>query len=283
MNTWKRWMGAVGIGCLLAAASPAGAQAGLGADLMRLYGGRYALDCTNPQSARVIVAAASVAVEQGNQRMTAQGLQASHSYFGQSAPPGFFVALMGAVQGRHEMTFLVYGDNRGQYLQIDGDKTVMANLGALGKGQFRSCEAAINARVVAEMKQEQQAQAAAKAPIASGTAKWPSELIRDARFKGAYTHTLSGPLASQRWLTRMDGPATGLQQEQVAGETYQLVAFCKAHDCGDNNAVLLYDAPKGRVYGLVHRAGRNQFIGALPQPVATELNRLWRREWRQGR
>lgn len=281
MDAWQRgWvMGLCAIGL---AAFPAWGQGRLDAEILKLYGGRYALDCANPQSPRVLVRAAAVAVEQGNQRMTAQGLQAAHSYFGQSAPPGFFVALLGRVQARHEMVFLVQGDAQGQYIQIDGDKMVMANLGALGKTRFRSCDAAQNQRAAAYLKDEQKARAAASAPVAGGTAKYPSELIRDSRFKAVYRRAL-GSMAGQPWLARMDGPGVELAQENVGGQAYQMAAFCKAHDCGDNNAVLLYDAPQGRIYGLVHMAGRNQFIGAPPQPVAAELHRLWRREWRQGR
>ncbi|MDO9506137.1 MAG: Ivy family c-type lysozyme inhibitor [Hydrogenophaga sp.] len=281
MSTWTRCLG-VGVWGVWLGMAPAWGQSGLGADVLKLYGGRYALDCANPQSPRVQVQAAAVLVEQGNQRLTAQSLQAAHAYFGQSAPPGFFVALLGQVQGRHEVVFLVQGDARGQYIQIDGDKTVMANLGALGKGQFRSCDPAINQRAQGYLRQEQQASVAAAAPVASGTAAYPSDLIRDARFKPVYRRAL-GPLASQPWLSRMDGPGVDLRMEQVAGSSYQLVAFCKAHDCGDNNAVLLYDAPQGRVYGLVHMGGRNTVVGSPPGPVMAELNRLWRREWRQGK
>jgi hypothetical protein len=281
MGTWNRWWCVGWWGAWLACA-PAWGQSGLDAETLKLYGGRYALDCANPQSARVLVGAAAVAVEQGNQRMTAQDLQAAHSYFGQSAPPGFFVALLGQVQGRHDMVFLVQGDAKGQYIQIEGDKTVMANVGALGKKRFRSCDAAINQRAMGYLRDEQKAKAVASAPVASGTAKSPFELIRDPAFKSVYIRAL-GPLAKLRWLARMDGPAAELVQEKVAGQSYQMAAFCKAHDCSDHNAVLLYDAPQGRIYGLVHLAGRNEFIGAPPLPVAAELNRLWRREWRQGR
>lgn len=281
MNAWNRWLG-VGVGCALLAGAPAWGQSGLNADVLRLFGGPYALDCANPQSPRVRVEAAAIAIEQGNQRLTARGLQAAFSYFGQAAPPNFFVALMGQIQGRHEAIFLVYGDAQGQYIEITGSPTVMANLGSLGKSRFRSCDAGINQRVLAERKEEEKAQAAARAPIASGTAQWPSELIRDPKFKPVYIRAL-GPLAKQRWLAQMDGPAGAMTQERVAGSAYQLAAFCKAHDCNDNNAVLLYDASRDRVYGLVHLAGRNQLIGAPPQPVAAELDRLWRREWRHGR
>ena len=283
MNRCIRPMLWVIAGCLGSlAGGAASAQGRLDAELLKLYGGRYAVDCADARSPIVRVEAAQAMVEQGGRRLTAQSLQAAHSYFGQSAPPGFLVALLGQVQGRHEMVFLVQADGRGQYIGIDGDKTVMAQMGALGKVQFRSCDAAINQRAGAQMRQEQQARTAAAAPVASGSAKHPSELIRDARFKAVYRRAL-GPLVSQAWLAQMNGPAVDLKQEQVAGTAYQLVAFCKAHDCGDNNAVLLYDAPQGRVYGFVHMKGGNTVLGSPPGPVMAELNRLWRREWRQGK
>ena len=281
MSTWTRCLG-MGVWGVWLAMAPAWGQSGLSGEALKLYGGRYALDCANPQSPRVQVQAAAVVVEQGNQRLTAQSLQAAHSYFGQSAPPGFLVALLGQVQSRHEVVFLVKGDARGQYIEINGDKTVMANLGALGKRPFRSCDAAINQRAQGYLRQEQQARVAAAAPVASGTANYPSELIRDAQFKSVYRRAL-GQLASHPWLARMDGPAPELKPEVVAGTNYMLAAFCKPHDCGDNNAVLLYDAPQGRVYGLVHMGGRNTVVGSPPGPVMAELNRLWRREWRQGK
>lgn len=258
------------------------AQGRLDAEMLKLYGGRYAVDCANARSPLVRVDAAQIVVEQGNRRLSAQSLQAAHSYFGQSPPPGFVVALLGQVQQRHGIVFLVQADGQGQYIELDGDKTVMANLGALGMARFHRCDAAANQRAADQVREAQQARAAANAPVASGSAKHPSELIRDARFKAVYRRAL-GPLVSQAWLAQMNGPAVELKTEQVAGTAYQLVAFCKAHDCGDNNAVLLYDAPQDRVYGFVHMKGRNTVLGSPPGPVMAELNRLWRREWRQGK
>ncbi|MBT9464891.1 Ivy family c-type lysozyme inhibitor [Hydrogenophaga sp.] len=246
MNTWKQGLRACGVAGLLVVGGVAGAQSGLDADSLKLYGGLYAIDCSQPQSPRVRVERNAISVEQGDRRLTAQSVQAAHSYFGQSPPPSYVVALLAQVQGRHEMLFVVQADARGQFLEVDGDKAVLATLGpALSKARYRRCDAAANQRAAAQVRQEQQAQAAARAPVKSGTATSPSELIRDAQFT--------------------------------------LAAFCKPHDCGDNNAVLLYDAPQARVYGFVHMAGRNTVVGSPPGPVMAELNRLWRREWRQSK
>lgn len=282
MRALNRVLRAGGVAALLASGA-AGAQDGLNAEVLKLYGGLYAIDCNQAQSPRVRVERNAISVEQGNRRLTAQQVQAAYSYFGQSPPPGYLVALLAQVQGRHEMTFVVQADARGQFLEVDGDKAVLATLGpALSKARYRRCDAAANQRAASQVQEAQQAEKAARAPVKSGTATSPSELIRDVQFKAAYQRAL-GPLTSQAWLARMDGPATELKPETLAGTTYTLAAFCKAHDCGDNSAVLLYDAPQAKVYGFVHMAGRNTVVGSPPGPVMAELNRLWRREWRQGK
>ena len=47
--------------------------------------------------------------------------------------------------------------------------------------------------------------------------------------------------------------------------------------------VLLYDAAGGAVYGKVYQAGRTTLLGNPPPPLADELDKLWRQEWRGGR
>lgn len=276
MNTWrKRWVcaGVLGVTSLAAQAQ------GLRPDVMAGFGGRYAVDCARPDSPRVVVEARQMLIEQGNQRITVGNLDSAFSYFGNSPPPEFRVALMGQVQGRHEVLGLVNADGMGQYLQLDGDRTVMANLGALGKARLRHCNAAANERAVADQKAAKQAEAAARAPVAPGTARHPSELIRDPRFKPAYLKAL-GPLARQGWLAQMNGPAPDLTRQRIGGVDYTVAAFCMQHDCADNNAVLLYDAAQGRVYGLVQQRGQQQSFGQPPGPLLIDLHAIWRREWR---
>lgn len=261
--------------------SPGSAQ-GLRPDALALFGGRYAIDCARPDSPRVWVEAREMRIEQGNQRITVGRLDSAFSYYGQNPPPEFRVALLGQVQGRHDVIGVVNADGKGQYLTLDGDRPVLASLGALGKAKFRHCNAQANRQAIADQGAAKAAEAAARAPVKPGTATHPSELIRDPRFKPAYLRAL-GPLARLPWMAEMHGPAPELRRQRVGGVDYTVAAFCMPHDCGDNNAVLLYDAAQGRVYGLVQQKRKTQTFGSPPGPMLIDLNAIWRREWGQGR
>lgn len=271
-----------GRGVVFLLVSAAALAQGLRPDALALFGGRYAADCARADSPRVVVEARQMRIEQGNQRMTVSNLDAAASFFGNSPPPDFRIALFGQVQGRYEMTALVNADTRGQYLKLDGDRTVMANLGALGRTSFRHCNEAANQQAMADQKAAKQAEAAARAPVAPGTARSPSELVRDTRFKPLYQRAL-GPLAREGWLAEMFGPAPELSTQRIGGVEYVVAAFCKPHDCYDHNAVVLYDQAQGRVYGLVQQAGKHQSIGLPPGPMLIDLNAIWRREFRKGK
>jgi hypothetical protein len=256
---------------------------GLRPDVLASFGGRYAIDCAKFDSPRVVVLERQMRVEQGKQVLTVSALDTSFSFFGNNPPPEFRVALMGRVQGRQEVLALVNADGRGQYLSFDGDPTIKASLGAgMASAQFRHCNEAANRQAVADQQAAKQAEAAARAPVKPGSATHPSELIRDPQFKPAYLRAL-GPLARTPWLAEMHGPAPDLKRQRIGGVEYIVAAYCMPHDCGDNNAVLLYDAAQGRVYGLVHQRGKTQSFGAPPGPMLIDLNQIWRREWRQGR
>ena len=62
-----------------------------------------------------------------------------------------------------------------------------------------------------------------------------------------------------------------------------LVSTCKNHDCFDYNVVLLYSGPQDVVYGKVYQKGRSTLIGSPPPAVASELDKLWKSEFRRGR
>jgi hypothetical protein len=107
--------------------------------------------------------------------------------------------------------------------------------------------------------------------------------LADPEFKRAYYRAL-GPKVRETWLARLDGPSPGQKSVLVAEADYIEIAFCKAHDCHDNNVVLLFSRASGTVYGLVFEAGRRStLIGQPPPAVAAELQRLWQSEWRPGR
>lgn len=259
------------------------AQAQLLPDVLQFYGGLYAVDCARPESPRLHVERDALHVEQGDRRLSArQDLTAIHAYFGQSTPPDFLVALHAQVRPQINLTVLVYRDRRGQYARLEGHPTVLANLGALAQGTFRACSTAVNEREAALARQQQEARRVARTPQPASRASHPSELVRDRRFMTAWSRTL-GSLARETWLARVDGPAPEITHETLAGRRWLVAAFCKPHDCGDHNAVLLYDAATTQVHGLVYRAGTETLIGQPEPALAAELQRLWRQQWRQGR
>jgi len=108
----------------------------------------------------------------------------------------------------------------------------------------------------------------------------PAELLQNPKFKSLYLKAL-GPKSKTPWLARMDGPAPTTRMVTVGGRNYVLAAFCKNHDCADNNAVLLYAADRGMLYGTIFERGRTTLIGNPPPAVAVELGKLWKHEWRQ--
>ena len=261
----------------VALGAPAWSQGRLEADVLRLYGGVYSPDCASPGAPRVRVLADALVVESGNRRLTGRELMAAHSYFGNSPPPGYLVALISNVPRGDGMLFIVYQDRAGQYLRIEADPKVRAALGHSLTGlRYRWCQApAQQARPAAAPGQRPPAQAAQRMVN-------PWDLLRNPAFKSAYYRAL-GPKVNQDWLATLDGPAVPTTRRMVAGREYVYAMSCKNHDCFDNNTVLLYAADAGIVYGKVLQAGRGAFIGAPPPAVAAELERLWRAEFRQNR
>jgi hypothetical protein len=258
----------------VAAALPAWA---LEPDVLQRYGGTYSVQCADAASPRLRITADALLVERGAQRLTGLRPQASYSYFGQSPPPGYEVALLSQERGAPELTFIVYRDRAGLYLQFDAEPRIMAALGRpAANAKYRDCNAARSQRegAAAERQAKQDAKEAAALAAASPLA--------DARFKAAY-HAALGPRVRERWLARLEGPAPEPRRLRLGGDEYVLHSVCKAHDCHDNNLVLLYSPARGVAYGKVFEGGaRSTLIGAPPPAVAAELERLWRKEWRQS-
>ncbi len=105
------------------------------------------------------------------------------------------------------------------------------------------------------------------------------DLLKDSRFKSAYAAAL-GPKAKERWLATMSNSAL-VRKVTVAGSDYQLASPCKPHDCADNNLLLLWGAGKGVVYGRLYEKGRVTLLGSPDAAMAAELERLWKKEFRQ--
>ena len=120
---------------------------------------------------------------------------------------------------------------------------------------------------------------AAVAAAHAQKAKEPWEYLQEPAFKSAYMKAL-GPKSKTPWLAKRDGPAPQDKFIDVAGERYVMNSFCKNHDCNDNSAVLLYSPAKKAVYGTIYEKGKTTYIGDPPGAVATELAKLWKKEWR---
>jgi Inhibitor of vertebrate lysozyme (Ivy) len=106
-----------------------------------------------------------------------------------------------------------------------------------------------------------------------------ADLLKDPKFESAYRAAL-GPKANQKWLITMTNSAL-VSQVTLAGETFQVATPCKPHDCGDNNLLLLYAPGRGLVYGKLYEKGRTTLLGAPSAPMVAELERLWKKEFRQ--
>lgn len=286
MTTQKRHPPTFATGALLSAllatllcAAPGAAwsqqPAGLAPDAMALYGGRWSTACADNAAPTLQVRQDALIAESGKRRVVGRTPQTAYSFFGNSPPPaGFDVALMSDVDKAGAMTFLVYRDARGQSVTLDADKPVAGQLGAeLMKLRYWRCDGAARAA-------PPPAEAAPAAKLPPPPTGSPAALAQGPAMQKAWRNAL-GPRENDRWLVRREGPAPEPQWVTVEGTRYLLHAFCKPHDCHDNNAVALYDQGSGRIYGLVQRDGRNRLVGAPPPAMGPQLEKLWREQWRQ--
>ena len=275
MNSTGRLIRCAMTAAVIAATTPAWAQSKLDGDAMRMWGGTYSTNCGNPAAPRLRVVSDALVIEQNNKRMTGRNVQAAHSFYGNSPPPDYQVALVSEVRRDVQLLFIVFQDRSGLYINVSGDREVEAALGKALLGQkYRSCDAA---RRPATPPPAPAAASAGGEPMVN-----PWDLLQDPKFKSAYYRAL-GPKVKEGWLADLDGPATPTTKMNVAGNEYVFAKSCKNHDCGDNNVVMLYSAAQGKVYGKVFERRRASFIGNPSPAVAAELDRLWLAEWRQGR
>jgi hypothetical protein len=272
------------------AAPPAPAQGRLDAASMKAFGGTYSPDCRNPGAPRAIVTAATLVVEQGNQRMSGSNVQSAASFLGPSPPPNYRTVLLGDVRGQ-QLQFILFQDSAGYYLTLDGDQRVRAALGKLLGLRYRHCGGLV-AKGAAPPSTTAAPRAAPSAPAAGGSAAAPAGaippldtmtaagLLMDPKFKAAW-HRALGPKAREPWLGELDGPSPDTSKVRVDGAEYFLGAACMNRDCSDNSLVVLYSQPRGVVYGHINERGRVTRVGGPPPAVAAELERLWRKQWRQ--
>jgi hypothetical protein len=251
------------------AASPALlAQSKIDNRLMQRYGGVLAPDCSNYLLPQLKFLGDSLVVQDGGKAiLTGRNVKAAPAYFGAKAPPDFETALASEVAGGDALIFVFYRTTSGLFAAVEGGPKTMAALPAAFKGKrARHCDPNRNVAP------------GTPPPVEVG----PPDLLKDAKFKGPYVRAL-GPLASEPWLMKLDGPAPPIKKVQVAGNDYQLVTVCKNHDCRENTLVLLWAPATQAIYGKIVQRGRSTLVGSPPPPIAAELERLWRVEWRSGK
>ena len=100
------------------AAAGAAHGAGLDADTMRNFGGRYASDCAVSGGLSLRVEPAALVIDVRGRTITGANVQASYSFYGQSPPPGFAVALQSELRDGKELVFLVHQDASGQRIEL---------------------------------------------------------------------------------------------------------------------------------------------------------------------
>jgi hypothetical protein len=269
--------------CAIAFVVAAGAAfaahgAGLDADTMRNFGGRYAVDCAVAGGFSLRIEPTALVLDVRGRTITGSKVQASYSYFGQSPPPGFAVALQSELRDGKELVFLVHQDANGQRVELQADAKLMAALGAMATQKYRDCDDARNRRVATAARGERRQAAAA----ADAAARDTSDPLNHPRLKQAYLKAL-GPRANLPWLAKLEGPGPERERVRVEGVDYTQVAVCKPHDCYDNSAVVLFSIENGVVYGKVLDRLTPVLIGAPPPAMAAALEKRWRDQFRQSR
>lgn len=250
--------------------------------LMQRYGGVLAPDCSNYLQPQLLFLGDSLVVRNGGKAvLTGRNVKAAPAYFGSSPPPEFETAVTSDVGGGEAMVFVFYRSASGLFAAVEGGPKVMAALPAVFKGQrSRHCDPNRNA-APASASAGGQAKAGDPNKNFKGyalTELGAAGLLYNAKAKDAYYKAL-GPLVKEPWLAKLDGPSSENKAIKVAGADFVKVATCKNRDCYDNTVLLLWAAPD-TIYGKVVQRGRSTLIGSPPPAVATELEKLWKAEFR---
>lgn len=251
---------------LAAACAPAPAFAALDAALDRQVAGVFSNACGDRSQIMIRLYGDVLDVERGSVAVKANKLKSSTQAPAGPAVADFKAVVRGEVKGGDGVVLVLTHNAKGLYARIDGGEKSLAPLGAGVIGMtVRHCDPNRNALP-----------GAPPPPSLPG----PYDLLKDARFKAAYVQAL-GPLAREPWLKVLDGPAPESRMVKVAGTDYLLASVCKPHDCSDHNLLLLWQAQQGQLLGLLQQRGRKTLLGAPSPTAASEIDKLWTREWRR--
>ena len=256
--------------------------------LTQRYGGVLAPDCSNYLLPQLKFLGDSLVVQDGGKAvLTGRNVKAAPKYFGATPPPEFETALTSEVAGGEPLVFVLYRNASGLFATVEGGPKVMAALPAAFKGtRTRHCDPNRNAAPPGAATASATGGASAgtgnSARIFNGhalTELSASGLLFNPQAKALYYKAL-GPLSRESWLARLDGPSSEGEAMKVAGADYVMLYTCKNHDCYDHNVVLLWSGVQNVVYGKVYQTGKSTLIGSPPPPVAAELEKLWKKQFR---
>lgn len=272
---------------MAAAAVPAWAQGKLDVHTMKAFGGTYQVECGNNAAPKATVFEDALVFLHGDKRIAGSNVQAAASFYGPGQSSEYRTVLLSNAPGA-QLRFAMYVDKFGPYLKLDPDPKLVAAIGpALLQQKFRRCDgrakpvtsAAVDAAPTPPPSASAGASSAKNFKGYALTELGASGLLYDPKAKATYYKAL-GPLSREPWLAKLDGPSPQNKAIKVAGADFVLVSVCKNHDCAENNVVLLYSGAQDLVYGKVLQRGRSTLIGAPPPAVASELEKLWKSEWR---
>ncbi|MEO8346083.1 MAG: Ivy family c-type lysozyme inhibitor [Betaproteobacteria bacterium] len=268
---------------LAAVCTSAWAQGKLDVHTMKEFGGTYQAECGNNASPKATVFADALVFLNGDKRIAGSNVQSAASFYGPAQPSEFRTVLLSETPGA-QLRFAIYVDKSGPYLKLDPDTKLLSAIGpALLEQKFRRCDGsatAVKSAVAPAPPQGSSSANSAKTFKGSALHELSAPgLLYDPKAKAIYYKSL-GPLSKEPWLAKLDGPSPQNRPVKVAGADYMLLAACKNHDCADFNAVFLYSAAQDVVYGKVYQRGKSTLIGAPTPAVASELEGLWKKEWR---
>lgn len=257
----------------IALSLPAWSQGGFEADVIKNYGGSYSSACRDASAPRLLVIPNALIFTQGGKSITGRDVLSAYTYFGNSPPDDFRVALMSQVKGNTSMVFIVYEDKQGQYITLEADDKLSSALGKVRmNAKYRYCDGP-------RQEPAGKSSAATKAPP-EAMPPYGFDLFKNPQFKALYTKT-AGPLTRERWLATLEGPTGPLEKTSVDGREFVVANSCKPHDCYDHNVLFFYAASRSLLYGKVYQAGKVTLIGSPPPAVATELDRKWMATFRR--
>jgi hypothetical protein len=231
--------------------------------LEQRYAGVYGNACQDMQALRAKIWGDEMHVESAGKDVVANRVRGSKTHSG-VADADFVHAFSGDVRGADTLTFVLFHNKDGLFARIEAGPKTAALIGPAVGQKLRHCDPNRN-------------HLPGKAPPAP---LGPTDLLRDTKFRSAYFSAL-GPLAKERWLARLDGPAPEVKLVRVLDVEFQLVSVCKPHDCADNNLVVLWNAPAGTLYGQLLQRARSTLLGKPPPQFVPEIARIWKSEWRR--